>query len=119
MNDPETVVDLVYTAAFNGDVEQALTYCSKDAQWHAVTPGTPWTGSHAMRDYLTRILPEATQQANDYRIEALERDVFDDLVVARIRTTLGSGVMVFRVVNAELTDIWAMNSKGRDATGPF
>lgn len=72
-----------------------------------------------MRDYLGRILPEATGQVSAYEIETLERDVFDELVVARIRTSLGSGVMVFRVVDGELTDVWAVNSKGREATGPF
>ena len=119
MDDPETVVDRVYGATFAGDLEQALMYCSADAQWHAVTPGTPWTGSHPMREYLGRILLEATGNVDEYEIETLERDVFDELVDARLRTTLGSGVMLFRVVEGRLTDVWAVNSKGREATGPF
>ena len=45
--------------------------------------------------------------------------MFDELVVTKFRSTHGSGVMVFRVSNEKLTDIWVINSKGRDAVGAF
>ena len=59
-----------------------------------------------MREYVTEILPRATAGMDGYAIESVERDVIDELVVARIRSSHGSGVMVFRVAEGLLTDIW-------------
>jgi hypothetical protein len=39
--------------------------------------------------------------------------------VSRLRTTAGSGVMVFRVVDRKVTDVWVINSKGRDSNSYF
>jgi hypothetical protein len=54
-----------------------------------------------------------------YFIEAVHRDEVDDLVVTRLRSSHGSGVTVFRVVEDAITDIWSINAAGRDATQPF
>lgn len=45
--------------------------------------------------------------------------MIDDLVVSRIRSSHGSGVMVFRVVDDKVAEIWVINGLGRDTTGFF
>lgn len=115
----EDVVDRMYGAFFAGDVDGALACCTADAQWHAVTPGTPWSGSHGIRQYFTEILPGAMRDLDGYAVERVERDVIGELVVSRLWSSYGSGVMVFRVVDDKVSDIWVINSKGRDADRPF
>jgi ketosteroid isomerase-like protein len=94
------VIDAMYAAVFAGDVDRALTLCTPDAQWHGVTPA-PVCGDHTMRSYLLEILPGAIASMPDYAVLAVERDTIDDLVISRLRTTEGSGVMVFRVVETK------------------
>jgi hypothetical protein len=118
MSDPEAVIDAMYAAYFAGDIEGAVAHCSQDAQWHGVTPA-PTSGTHPIRTYLTQLLPDALGEMPGYAIESVERDVIDDLVISRLRATHGSGVMVFRVVDDLITDIWVINSKGRDTDSFF
>ena len=84
--------DDVYRA---GDIEGALALCSADAQWHAVTPGTRWSGSHPIREYLTVILPGVADM-DGYAVESWETEVLDELVIAKLPSTHGWGLMVFR-----------------------
>ena len=117
--DPLDVIDAFYDACFAGDIERALSHCSVDAQWHAVTPGPGFAGSYPIRQYVSEILPRSITEMENFNIESVERDVIDELVVSRVRTSHGSGVMVFRVAADQLTDIWGVNSKGRESVGWF
>ena len=123
MDDKQALIDEVYEAVFGGDLPAALARCASDAQYHVVTPlGGEWdryTGSHPVARYFEEILPAAIASMQDYSVEVVGRDTLDDLVVARMRSTHGSGVMVFRVTDARLTDIWAIHGQGREATGPY
>jgi ketosteroid isomerase-like protein len=114
----EEVIDAMYAAVFAGDVEGALAYCSDDAVWHGVTPA-PVTGDVAMRRYLGELLPDAIGTMAGYTVTSMERDTIDELVVVRLRSTHGSGVMVFRVADELIRDICVINSQGRDTPGYF
>lgn len=118
MRSAEDVIDSMYEAVFAGDVETALSLCASDAEYHAVTPG-PSSGIYPIRTYLSEILPAGISQMNDYAVTSVERDSIDELVVSRVRSTHGSGVMVFRVCDGKIRDIWAINSKGRESAANF
>lgn len=123
MDEKQERIDQIYEAVFSGDLPSALAKCAPDAQYHVVTPlGGEWdryTGSHPVARYFEEILPAAIATMEDYRVDVVGRDTLDDLVVSRLRSSHGSGVMVFRVTDAGLTDIWAIHGQGREATGPF
>lgn len=108
------VIDAMYEALFAGDIDAALSKCAPDALWHGVTPA-PVSGSHPMRTYLERILPEAIEAMTGWAMLEVQRDTFDELVVARMRTTHGAGLMIFRVADGSITDIWVINNQGRNA----
>ena len=118
MTSAEEVIDAMYTALFAGDVDGALRHCADDAQFHAATP-VSMRGDHPMGTYLTELFPQTVAEMQDYAVLNLERDEIDDLVVSRVRSTHGSGVMVFRVADGKVTDIWSINSRGREAIGYF
>jgi ketosteroid isomerase-like protein len=113
MRDHGAVVDAMYAAYFAGDIEGALEHCHEDAEWHGITPA-PIAGTHSIRTYLSELLPGAIEGMTDYAILSVDRDSIDDLITSRVRSTHGSGVMVFRVVDEKISDIWVINSKGRD-----
>ena len=123
----EEVVDGFYAAVFARDVDGALAHCSDDAMYHPLVsptvalPGWRWgEGSLPIRTYVAEVLPEFLDDASDsYGITSMDRDVHDGLVVSRLRTTLGSGVMVFRVERGKLTDVWVMSAKGRAPDAAF
>lgn len=117
MTSEEAVVDAMYAAIFSGDVEGALSWCHPDAMWHGLT-SAPIGGDLEMREYINK-LPDGISSMRDYALESVERDVIDGLVVSRVRSTHGSGVMVFRVADGLISDIWVISSKGRDSAEPF
>ena len=116
---PEEVVDAFYAAAFAGDGDAALALTAPDGQYHpfgAIEDEPIWRwgpGPLPLRVYATEILPDFAEAVTDYAITSVERDTLDGLVVSRMRTSLGSGVMVFRVEDEKLTDIWVVPSRGR------
>ena len=113
------VVDAMYTAAFSGDVDGALAHCAPDAEYSIVTPG-PASGKHSMRTYFTEILPTAiAEMGPTYEVTRMDRDEIGDLVVARVTTTHGKGVLVYRVVDNVVTDFWVINALGRETTAWF
>lgn len=114
-----TVIDEMYAAFMAGDVEGAMACCAPDAQWHAVTPTPDWNGSYPIRRYWEEILPQAIGLMSGYKVLSDERQVYGNLTVAFIRSNYGEGTMTFRIVNGKVTDIWAINIDGREATGYF
>ena len=118
---PEEVVDAFYAALFAGDHEAALSHCTPDAVYHSqITPGQTlppaWRwgeGPIPVRVYLTEIMAEFMATAQDYAITSMERDTVDTLLVSRLRTTLGSGVMIFRVDGDKLAHIWVIRSRAQ------
>ena len=118
---PEEVVDAFYAALFAGDHEAALSHCTPDALYHPeITPGQilppvwQWAeGPIPVRVYVTEIMAGFMTTAQDYAVTTMERDTVDTLLVSRLRTTLGSGVMVFRVDDDKLAHIWVISSKAQ------
>lgn len=115
---PEEVVDAFYAALFAGDHEAALSHCTADAMFHPqVTSGQTLPpalseGSIPVRRYVTE-LATFMSTAQDYAVTSMERDTVDTLLVSRLRTTLGSGVMVFRVDGDKLAHIWVISSRAQ------
>lgn len=118
MTPEEAVIDSMYAAYFAGDVDGAIAHCAPGAMFHCVTPA-PIHGDLSMRDYFTTFLPNAIEEMADYNILSVEREVLDELVVSRLRSTHGSGLMVFRVVDSKVSDLWVINTNGRETTGYF
>ena len=114
----EQAVDAMYAALFSGDIDGALACCTDDAEYHIVTPG-PSSGDHQMRTYLADIWPQAMSAMSDYQLTEIVRDTYAGLVVARMTTSHGAGVMLYRVVNGKVSDIWVINALGRGTTGFF
>lgn len=67
----------------------------------------------SVRVYLTEIMAEFMATAQDYAITSTESDTVDTLLVSRLRTTLGSGGMVFRVDGDKLAHIWVISSRAQ------
>jgi hypothetical protein len=126
---PEEVVDAFYAGVFTGDHEAALSHCAADAVYHPLlavgqsVPDWQWGDPPLpLRTYVTEILPEfaASERAGqDYALTSIERDTIDTLVVSRLRTTLGSGVMIFRVEDEKLTNIWVISAAPRGSDPIF
>ena len=70
MADISEIVERFYADYLAGDVDAALALCSADAQWQSVTPGTRWSGSRPIREYLTSILPEGLAEMDGYAVES-------------------------------------------------
>ena len=124
MGTPAEVVDAVYAALFAGDAERALGLCAPGGQWHTLTPFHEWHGSYPLETYAREVAPRALTTLPGYRVDSMERDEIDTLLVARIRSSWndgaerarGSGVTVYRVADGNLTDIWSMSS---DPSRPY
>jgi hypothetical protein len=116
---PEEVVDAAYAGFMTGDPAAGLAHCSDDAQWHPVTTLPGYDHSLPVREYFSDALTSWLQERPDYQFEVAQRLTFNDLVVSMIRSNVGSGVMVFRVKDDKLTDIWAINNNGRESTEGF
>jgi hypothetical protein len=116
---PEEVVDAAYAGFMSGNPEAGLAHCSEDAQWHPVTPLPGYDHSLPLREYFGEFLTTWLQERPDYSFEIVQRITNDDLVISAMRSNLGSGVMVFRVKDDKLTDIWAINNEGRGSTDAF
>lgn len=125
--DPEELVDAVYAAAWAGDVEGALALCAPEGEWHPIAglgdmdhPLWRWgPGSQSLRTYFAEILPVASEFMEGYAVLSVEREVIGDLVVSRLRSTHGYGVMVFRIAGGQLTDIYVISGASRDRFEPF
>ncbi|MDP1794900.1 MAG: nuclear transport factor 2 family protein [Acidimicrobiales bacterium] len=102
-----------------GDPASGLAHCAPDAVWHPVTPLPGVMDALPVAQYFGELLPGWLQEYPDYTFEVVERSTFGDLVISKIRSNIGSGVMVFRVKDDKLTDIWALNNDGRDSTNGF
>jgi ketosteroid isomerase-like protein len=114
----QDVVTAAYDAYFAGDPDRALSHCTPDAKWHPLNTdrmdGLPdwWTwgtGSQPLERYFREILPAAAANMDGYAVTDMQSDTIDRLVITRVRSTHGSGVMVFRVDADKLTDIWVMS----------
>lgn len=114
----EAVVDAVYAAAFSGTPADGLAHCAPGARWHPMNTATftsrpewwSWgDGSQTLETYLTEILPTFAQHSDGYAVKQMDRDTIGDLVVTRVHSTLGAGVMLFRVVDGKLRDIWVFS----------
>ena len=116
---PEEVVDAAYAGFMTGDPAAGLAHCSDDARWHPVTPLPGYDRSLPVREYFGDFLTTWLQERPDYTFEIVQRSTIDNLVISMMRSNLGSGVMVFRVKDDKLTDIWAINNEGREATDAF
>ena len=112
------VVDAVYAGVFSGTPEDGLAHCAPGAQWHPMDLATigsvpEWwrwgEGRQSLETYLTEILPAAAQHMDGYAVTQMDRDTIGDLVVTRVRSTHGAGVMLFRVVRGKLCDIWVFS----------
>jgi hypothetical protein len=114
----EQAVDSMYAALFSGDIDGALACCTDDAEYHIVTPG-PASGDHPMRRYLTDIWPQAMSEMAGYQLTEMVRDTYAGLVVARLKSSHGAGVMLYRVVDGKVSDIWVINALGRDTASFF
>ncbi|MEY2398556.1 MAG: hypothetical protein QOJ00_1730 [Actinomycetota bacterium] len=116
---PEEVVDAAFAGFITGDPSAGLAHCAADARWHPVTPGAGYAESLPVARYFSEALPMWLGKHADYSFEVVERSTFDDLVISKVRSNIGSGVMVSRVKDDKLTDIWSINNNGRDSVDGF
>jgi len=116
---PEEVVDAAYAGFRTGDPSAGLAHCADDARWHPVTPGTGYDEGLPVSQYFGEALVSWMGKYPDYSLEVVERSTFDDLVISKIRSSVGSGVMVFRVRDDKLADIWMINNNGSDSVDGF
>lgn len=125
---PDEVVDAFYAGIFAGNHEAALAHCAPDALYHpllavgqSVADWRWGEGPLPVGIYVTEIMREfmASDRAQGYALTSMERDTVDTLVVSRLRTTLGAGVMVFRVEEDKLTNIWVLSSAPRGSDPIF
>jgi ketosteroid isomerase-like protein len=105
-----------------GDVPAAVAKWRDDARWHPVTPsGVDGFDHPRSRDeYFTEILPTAFALLPEYAYELERVEAFGPLVVAHIRSSWsdggtpqqGEGIMVFRIVDGAVADLYVMNAAG-------
>ena len=83
-------------------------------------PAWRWgSGPQPLRTYFSEILPAAAEVMEGYAVLSVERDVVEDLVVSRIRSTHGHGVLVFRTADDRLTDVYVISGASREQFRPF
>lgn len=103
------------------DVDAVLRYFTDGAQWHAVTP-TPLRSkftSISIREYWQE---SSTLLDNDMRGWApheVNSHAHGPFVINHARTSHGEGLMIYRVVDGLIADIWSINALGPDTPGVF
>jgi hypothetical protein len=119
---PQEIVRRAYDEFMrHRDVDAVLRYFREGAQWHAVTP-TPFrerSTSISVREYWeesNRILDNDMRGWTPHEVNAHAHGPF---VINHVRSSHGEGLMIYRVVDGLIADIWAINALGPDTPGVF
>jgi len=120
--DPAALVRSLFDAFAAGDVETCMAAWRDDAVHTSITEPAPFA-TFTKQQYWQDLLPGAVASLPGYQVEVASVVGFGPLGVAHLRSTWdggrGEGLMIFRVVDGQVVDVWALNADGRDATTWF
>lgn len=119
---PEEVVRRAYAEFIRSrDVDAVVRYFSDGARWHSVTgtPTRPPSTSIPIRDYWIEQSALLDNELRDWTVHELNVYAHGPFVINHIRSNHGEGLMIYRVVDGLIADIWAINALGLDTPGLF
>ena len=107
-----------FAAFAAGDLATAIAGWHDDATWYPVTPGGPQTEPGSRDEYFA-LLASWYEDRPGYEIVDVQLHALGGLVVAGLTTSVGRGILVYRVVDGKIAECWAINADGRDSTDGF
>lgn len=120
VDSPEQIVQRAYMEFIaDRDVDAVLPYFTDDAEWHPVTPTPGRSTSIPVRDYWLDAGDFLDGLGSDWIVHEQNVHSHGPFVITHVRSTHGEGVMVYRIVDGKISDIWAINALGRTEPGYF
>jgi ketosteroid isomerase-like protein len=122
MNDdsPERIVQRAYAEFIrHRDVDAVLRYFTADAKWHPVTPTPKRSTSLPIRDYWMDSGEFLDGLGSGWTVHEQNVHAHGPFVITHLRSNLGEGLMIYRLEDGKISDIWAINALGRTAPGVF
>lgn len=120
MTDGARLVERAYVTFLAGrDVDAALEFFTDDAEWHPVTPHPTRGSSIPIRLYWQDSGEFLDGDGGEWQVLDQRVHEHGPFVLSYVRSSHGEGLMVYRIVDRKIADIWAINADGRAATGVF
>jgi len=120
--DGADLVRYLFDRFATGDMAAAAAKWHDDARWHPVTTSgiDGFDEPRSRDDYFREILPTAFSMLPDYTYDVVAVEAYGPLVAAHIRsswdeagtTRKAEGLMVFRVVEGRVADLYVINAAG-------